>query len=44
VMGLAVRIFGLSAWSILVPQALMGVATVGSCTPRYAATSAPRRP
>ncbi len=29
VMGLAVRIFGLSSWSILVPQALMGVATVG---------------
>ncbi|WP_246087894.1 ArnT family glycosyltransferase [Nocardioides albertanoniae] len=29
VMGLAVRIFGLSSWSILVPQALMGVGTVG---------------
>ncbi|MFE6646584.1 ArnT family glycosyltransferase [Nocardioides sp. NPDC057772] len=29
VMGLSVRIFGLSSWSILVPQALMGVATVG---------------
>ncbi len=29
VMGIAVRIFGLSSWSILVPQALMGVATVG---------------
>ncbi|ABD09706.1 MULTISPECIES: ArnT family glycosyltransferase [Frankia] len=29
VMALSVRIFGLSAWSILVPQALMGVATVG---------------
>jgi 4-amino-4-deoxy-L-arabinose transferase-like glycosyltransferase len=29
VTGLAVRIFGLSSWSILVPQALMGVATVG---------------
>ncbi|WP_407342873.1 glycosyltransferase family 39 protein [Pengzhenrongella phosphoraccumulans] len=28
VMGLSVRIFGLSSWSILVPQALMGVATV----------------
>ncbi len=26
--GLAVRIFGLSSWSVLVPQALMGVATV----------------
>ena len=30
VMGLSVRIFGLSSWSILVPQALMGVATVGT--------------
>ena len=29
VMGIVVRIFGLSSWSILVPQALMGVATVG---------------
>ncbi|MBO0842736.1 MAG: glycosyltransferase family 39 protein [Nocardioides sp.] len=29
VMGLSVRIFGLSSWSILVPEALMGVATVG---------------
>jgi 4-amino-4-deoxy-L-arabinose transferase-like glycosyltransferase len=28
-MALSVRIFGLSAWSILVPQALMGVASVG---------------
>lgn len=28
VTGLSVRIFGLSSWSILVPQALMGVATV----------------
>jgi 4-amino-4-deoxy-L-arabinose transferase-like glycosyltransferase len=27
--GLSVRLFGLSSWSILVPQALMGVATVG---------------
>ena len=27
--GLAVRIFGLSSWSVLAPQALMGVATVG---------------
>src|SRR5690242_20641870 len=26
--GLSVRLFGLSSWSILVPQALMGVATV----------------
>lgn len=27
-MGLSVRIFGLSSWSVLVPQALMGVGTV----------------
>ncbi|WP_426594112.1 glycosyltransferase family 39 protein [Cellulomonas sp. McL0617] len=29
IMALSVRVFGLSSWSILVPQALMGVATVG---------------
>jgi 4-amino-4-deoxy-L-arabinose transferase-like glycosyltransferase len=29
VMAASVRIFGLSSWSILVPQALMGVATTG---------------
>jgi len=29
VMGLSVRTFGLSAWSLLLPQALMGVAAVG---------------
>ncbi len=29
VMGLSARIFGVNAWSILVPQALMGVASVG---------------
>ncbi len=28
-MGLSVRLFGLNPWSVLVPQALMGVATVG---------------
>jgi 4-amino-4-deoxy-L-arabinose transferase-like glycosyltransferase len=28
-MVVAVRLFGLSSWSVLVPQALMGVATVG---------------
>lgn len=27
IMGLSVRIFGLSSWSILIPEALMGVAT-----------------
>src|SRR3954449_2679044 len=29
IMGLSVRLFGLSSWSILVPEALMGVACVG---------------
>ncbi len=29
VMGLSVRLFGLNPWSILVPEALMGVAAVG---------------
>ena len=29
VMGLSVRIFGLSSWSVLLPEALAGVATVG---------------
>ncbi|MCK9932108.1 glycosyltransferase family 39 protein [Frankia sp. Mgl5] len=29
VMALSARVFGVNAWSILVPQALMGVATVG---------------
>src|SRR3954467_12808302 len=29
VMGLSARIFGVNAWSLLVPQALEGVATVG---------------
>ncbi|MFH8787480.1 ArnT family glycosyltransferase [Streptomyces roseoverticillatus] len=28
-MGLSVRVFGLSSWAILVPEALMGVAAVG---------------
>src|SRR5437763_12230328 len=28
-MALSVRLFGLNAWAIFVPQALMGVATVG---------------
>ena len=30
IMGLSVRLFGLSSWSILVPEALMGVASVGA--------------
>ncbi len=29
IMALSVRVFGLSSWSILVPEALMGVASVG---------------
>lgn len=29
VMALSARVFGMSSWSLLVPQALMGVATVG---------------
>jgi 4-amino-4-deoxy-L-arabinose transferase-like glycosyltransferase len=29
VMGLSARLFGVSSWSLLAPQALMGVATVG---------------
>ncbi|MCD2194485.1 glycosyltransferase family 39 protein [Actinomycetospora endophytica] len=32
VMGLSVRLFGLSSWSVLVPQALMGVSAVGLLT------------
>jgi 4-amino-4-deoxy-L-arabinose transferase-like glycosyltransferase len=30
VMGLSVRLFGLNAWSILAPEAVMGVASVGA--------------
>jgi 4-amino-4-deoxy-L-arabinose transferase-like glycosyltransferase len=30
VMGISARLFGVNAWSILVPQALMGVAAVGA--------------
>ena len=41
VMGLSARIFGFSTWSMLVPQALTGVAAVGCCTRRCAAGSAP---
>ena len=40
VIGLSVRIFGLSSWSVLVPQALMGVASVGLL---YAAVKRARR-
>ncbi len=43
VMGVSVRLFGLSSWSILVPQALMGVASVGllHATVRRSTGSAP---
>jgi 4-amino-4-deoxy-L-arabinose transferase-like glycosyltransferase len=43
VTGLSVRLFGLSSWSILVPQSLMGVATVAllySAVRRTAGTAA----
>ncbi len=44
VMALSVRIFGLSEWSVLLPQALMGVATVGvvyaMVRPRFGAGAA----
>jgi 4-amino-4-deoxy-L-arabinose transferase-like glycosyltransferase len=43
VMALSVRVFGLSSWSILAPQALMGVATVGvvyAGVKRYAGAAA----
>jgi len=43
VMALSVRVFGLSSWSILAPQALMGVATVGvlyASVKRYAGAAA----
>ena len=43
VMELSARIFGVNSWSILVPNALEGVATVGCCTSPSAAGS-PRRP
>jgi 4-amino-4-deoxy-L-arabinose transferase-like glycosyltransferase len=39
-MALSVRIFGLSSWSILVPQALLGVGTVAVSTRRCAARRA----
>ncbi|GHF62136.1 4-amino-4-deoxy-L-arabinose transferase-like glycosyltransferase [Amycolatopsis bartoniae] len=42
VMGLSVRIFGLSSWSILVPEALMGVASVGLLYVTVRRVSGPR--
>jgi 4-amino-4-deoxy-L-arabinose transferase-like glycosyltransferase len=43
VMALSIRLFGLSSWSLLVPQALMGVASVGllHATVRRTTGSAP---
>ena len=32
--GISGRIFGFNSWSMLAPQAIEGVLTVGSCTPR----------
>ena len=44
VMDISARIFGLNYWSVLVPQALEGVATVAACsTRRCGAGSGPRR-
>ena len=44
VMGLSVRLFGLSSWSILVPQALMGSARSGWSTWPCAGPRCPPRP
>ena len=44
VMALSARIFGFSSWSLLVPQALMGVAAVGAALRRGAALGAVRPP
>ena len=41
IMALSVRIFGLSSWSMLVPQALEGVAAVGLLYPTVRRTSGP---
>ena len=43
-MALSVRVFGLSAWSILVPQALMGVATRRRSSSRRCGAGSARRP
>ena len=44
VMALSVRVFGLSSWSILVPQALMGVATVATLYASVRRRFSPKRP
>ena len=43
-MALSVRLFGLCSWSILVPQALMGVATVGVLYAAVRRVARARRP
>ena len=43
-MALSVRIFGLSSWSILVPQALEGVAAVALLHATVRRTTGPRPP
>ena len=43
-MALSVRIFGLSSWSVLAPQALLGVATVGVIYASVRRTLSARRP
>ena len=43
VMELSARMFGLSYWSVLLPQAAAGVARPASCTPRCGAGRAGRR-
>ena len=43
-MALSVRLFGLSSWAILVPQALEGVAAVGLLYATVRRTRAPRTP
>ena len=43
-MALSVRVFGLSSWSILVPQALEGVAAVGAALRRRSGVRRDRRP
>lgn len=42
VMGLSARVFGFNPWSLLVPQALMGVATVAVLYAAVRRTSGPR--
>ena len=43
VMGLSARLFGFNAWSMLLPQALMGVAAVGVLYAAVRRVAGPRR-